>query len=364
MRLLYDVTKAHVGRHASGLMRVSRCLGVALARVHEAVVPVRWHGRRRAYVTVADGAAVIGAPTDALLVPELFCEPERPGHDAWLAGCRALRVALFHDAIPLQHPEFSWPQSVQRHPHYLKSLTGLDLVLAVSRASERVLAGYWDWLGVTRRPRLGTIRLGADLPGVPRAARADARREDLVLAVGIVEPRKGQDLLLDALEQRWAAGASTRLVLVGRVNPHFGRPMVARVRALRRRRLPVEHHTGLDDAALGKLLARASLLAFPSRAEGLGLPVLEAMWMGVPCVASDIPSVRETADGGGCALFPSGDATALRQVLDGLLGPGGAPALARLRGEAVARELPTWTGAAQQVVAAIGAAGAGRDRGG
>jgi glycosyltransferase involved in cell wall biosynthesis len=66
------------------------------------------------------------------------------------------------------------------------------------------------------------------------------------------------------------------------------------------------------------LLAGASLLAYPSRIEGFGLPPLEAMSLGVPVVASDAPVLREV--GGGAALHvPAGDpaawAAAFRRIL-------------------------------------------------
>ena len=50
-----------------------------------------------------------------------------------------------------------------------------------------------------------------------------------------------------------------------------------------------------DDELLAQCYAHASILAYPSLAEGFGIPLLEAMYYGCPVVASDIPSLRETA---------------------------------------------------------------------
>ena len=66
----------------------------------------------------------------------------------------------------------------------------------------------------------------------------------------------------------------------------------------------------LDDAAVAGLLARASVLAYPSRYEGFGFPPLEAMAQGVPVVATAAGALPEVL-GEGATLVPVGDAQAL-----------------------------------------------------
>ena len=63
--------------------------------------------------------------------------------------------------------------------------------------------------------------------------------------------------------------------------------------------------------------ARAAV--FPTIAEGCGLPVIESLWRGVPCVCSDLPVLRENTAGGGCLTAavndPAGWARQVRAVL-------------------------------------------------
>jgi glycosyltransferase involved in cell wall biosynthesis len=79
-------------------------------------------------------------------------------------------------------------------------------------------------------------------------------------------------------------------------------------------------------------------------AEGCGLPVLESLWRGVPCLASDLPAHREHAAGGGCRLIPAGDEEAWTAGLRALLDD--PAATTALRQAAGSRELPTWAEAA------------------
>jgi glycosyltransferase involved in cell wall biosynthesis len=70
----------------------------------------------------------------------------------------------------------------------------------------------------------------------------------------------------------------------------------------------------VDDADLASLYAGANLVVMPSRAEGFGLPVLEAMALGVPVVTSDDPAMSEVG-GGATQIFPVGDSTALSAAI-------------------------------------------------
>lgn len=67
----------------------------------------------------------------------------------------------------------------------------------------------------------------------------------------------------------------------------------------------VEFHNGVSDERYGELLRSATALVTLSRAEGYGLPVIEAMAVGTPVIASDIPIFREV--GGGAALLVDPD---------------------------------------------------------
>lgn len=327
-----DLTSASSWRHPSGLARVSRRLAEGLGAAATGAV----------WPTLAERPR----PGDWVLTPELFSEPERPGFTAFLARRPCPVAAIYHDAIPLKYPDITWPKSVARHPAYMKLLIQFDRVWAVSEASGRELRRFWEWQGVTKPPAVEVLPLGSDGAGVPRvrgpaAIPAGPAR---IVSVGILEPRKNQAVLMDAYEVLRREGLDFELHLVGRVNPHFGAPLAERAAGIAAELPGLFHHRAMADADVAALVASSRATAFPSIAEGCGLPVLESLWQGVPCLCSDIAPVLENAAGGGCVVVAGnrrdGWIEALRRVITDDAHRG------RLAAEAGARVLPTWAEAA------------------
>lgn len=325
--IFFDVTKAGKSGHRSGLMRVSVRLQQELGA---AATEVRWPDWNR-----------MVARDDWLLTAELFSEEERPGFSEFIQKRPCQLAAIFHDAIPLRFPHITWPQSVARHPGYMKLLAGFDRVWAVSEASRRDLLEFWRWQGVAKLPPVDVLALGADFNGRPRiTTRNVSPGKPSLLCVGIFEPRKNQAFLLQVCAELWEQGLDFDLHLAGRMNPHFGAPIVARIKELRNRYAGLHYHDAPDDAVMAALYDGVRASVFPTLAEGCGLPLLESLWMGVPCVCSDLPVLRENADGGGCLTAAPNDPAAWRQTLREILTDDALAA--RLQNEVTTRTLPTW----------------------
>jgi glycosyltransferase involved in cell wall biosynthesis len=103
----------------------------------------------------------------------------------------------------------------------------------------------------------------------------------------------------------------------------------------------------LSDADLAVVLSAATALAMPSRAEGFGLPVLEAMAAGVPVVSSDAAALVEVG-GGATVTAPVGDPAALAAALASVLGDGQLRARLVTAGRARAAEF-SWDDAARRM---------------
>jgi glycosyltransferase involved in cell wall biosynthesis len=337
--IFFDVTKSRSVRHRSGLARLSERLRDELG---SEAASVTWQEARE--------RATKG---DWFVTSELFSENGRPGFSGFLREKRCRTAAIFADAIPITHPQITWPHSVARHPHYLKLLAEFDRVLAISVTSRDVLLGYWRWLGLERTPPLEALQLGADLSSRPRTTEraVAAGATPSLLCVGILEPRKNQWFLLDVCEALWREGVKFELHIVGRVNPHFGQPIVKRIRSLKKQYAGLHYHEAASDELLEMLFGGATATVFPTIAEGCGLPLLESLWHGVPCACSDLPVLRENADGGGCVAATLNDHDAwiavLRRVLTDQVHQ------KQLAHEAMTRSLPTWKQTAEALKAGL-----------
>src|SRR6185312_6918093 len=189
--IYYDITKMGAARHRSGLMRLTSRL---MEELGSAITPVAWDDRGRTFVTGPQREPVKLKREDWFFTVEMFSEVERPGISVFLKNPPCRLAAMFHDAIPLRYPHITWPQSVQRHPEYMKLLAGFERTWAISEETKEDFTGFWRWQGVEVRAQVDVIELGADFDASARVQREPvvAPGRPSVLCVGIVEPRKNQ----------------------------------------------------------------------------------------------------------------------------------------------------------------------------
>lgn len=204
-------------------------------------------------------------------------------------------IAMVHDLIPIAHPEYCSPSALGWHVKRLDAiLRYADLVLANSAATAAELTAYAENTG-HRTPGICVAPLGLER-SFHQAPEHGLGHRPYFVCVGTIEPRKNIGLLLNLwprLVERMG-NDTPPLVLAGQrgweieaVIDHLDRsPPIRRF---------VHEVNGLGDTDLARLIAGASALLSPSFKEGFNLPVAEALAMGVPVIASDIPVHRELA---------------------------------------------------------------------
>jgi glycosyltransferase involved in cell wall biosynthesis len=231
------------------------------------------------------------------------------------------RVVTVHDVLYKRRPELV--------PPLMRAGTGALMVPAARRAhhvladSRATADDVVALLGVRReRVEVVPLALGTPPSGAGDAARARtalgvAEERAVVLCVAGDFTHKNLPLLLDAvapLEPR------PLLVYVGPGTDTGALPGAVAARGLGE---DVRVLGTVPGALLEDLYAAAAALALPTRFEGFGLPVLEAMARGVPVVCSDLPVLREIgaehalyADPDDAATFTAAIARALGGAVD------------------------------------------------
>ncbi|MDE3107040.1 MAG: glycosyltransferase family 4 protein [Acidobacteriota bacterium] len=160
-----------------------------------------------------------------------------------------------------------------------------------------------------------------------------------LLYVGTLEPRKGVDVLLRAFAELAREDAELELWIAGQAGWAVG-PISEQLRthpyANRVRRLGF-----VDEVVLPALFRRARVVVYPSRGEGFGLPVLEAMACGASVVTSRDTVMAEVA-GDSAVLCRAGDANDLASALSGVLHEDRDVTTARQRAAAARAQGFTW----------------------
>ncbi len=265
---------------------------------------------------------------------------------------RAACVVTIHDLIPLLFPDHA-PRSLKSRffPVYRWLMREIaaraDRIITVSETSRH------DVLRLLRLPSSRAADVRAVYSGVAAAFRpapdSAARRNGprTVLYVGRADPYKNQTVLVEAFAKvRRRASFPVRLRLVGPADPRY--PETARrIKALGLA-ADVVQSGYLHDEALVAAYQDADVFVLPSRYEGFGLPVLEAMACGTPVVCTDAPAFDESA-GEAAWRVPVGDVESLAEAIWRLLTDESAARRLRERGLQHVKRF-SWTRAARETL--------------
>ncbi len=255
----------------------------------------------------------MGLPQDALYMNVGHSGIDRPELLARLDRVGIRSVVMIHDLIPITYPEFCGPGAADRHHRRIDAtLKHASAILTNSEATAQDVRNYAAGVSASPPP-IVVAPLGLE-PTFLRSINEPWAAAPYFVCVGTIEPRKNIVLLLK-LWRRLAdrLGPSTpRLVLIGRrgwenetVLDHLQRsPPVRQF---------VHEIADLRDEEVAQLIRGARALLAPSSAEGYDLPVVEALSLSTPVIASNIPVHRELAHGA-ILLDPTDGPAWLREI--------------------------------------------------
>jgi len=303
MRVVFDCRYTRIGQH-DGISRYTAGLVGALAARHAVIMLI---SDRRQLANLPDlpwelvsGPTSIREPLVALQVNRL--DPDvvfSPMQTMGSFGRRYRLVLTVHDLIyysnPTPPPSFAWPVRLLWRLYHLSwwpqrfLLNKADAIVTVSETTRDLIATH----SLTRHP-VTVVRNAASAPVAANEAEAEAQppRTRSLVYMGSFMPYKNVEALVRAAE------------LLPDYDLHLMSRISDRERLLLESIAPAARlvfHNGASDEQYRHVLSQATALVSASRAEGFGIPLVEAMSQSTPIVVSDIPVFREI--GGDAGLY-------------------------------------------------------------
>ncbi len=273
---------------------------------------------------------VAETPADCLLLIDGLAYGAMP--ESLIAGFGRNIVALVHHPLCLE-TGLSGEREQELRALEGRALARASAVIATSPATVRILA---DMFGVP------ASRLSAAVPGTDRAQRARGTGKPLnLLAVGSVVPRKGYDLLIEALRpyrgQPWVLDIAGGQELDRAHSAALGKQIEAAGLSPH-----IQWLGAVDTRRLADLYDRADVFVMPSLYEGYGMVMTEALARGLAIICTSGVAAADTIPADAVLRVEAGNVDALKSAIGQMIGD------ERLRQKlsdaawAAARTLPTW----------------------
>ena len=315
MKIFFDARYTRTDYH-DGISRYSAELGNALAKLDDVTFLIsddaqkKWFPKNTAFIKIHP-ATSIKEP----LVPKILnkYKPDvvySPLQTIGTIGRNYKAVLTSQDMIYYRHalpPRFLpahvrlgwrlyhltyWPQRL--------ALNSADLVTTVSQTSAHDL----NVAKMTNHPIIPVPNAPQQFSKYPAKHHGAIKN---IIYMGSFMPYKNTETLIKAM--KWLPGRS--LHLLSRISP----TRQAELQALIPKNATVIFHNGVSDDEYEKLLADNAVLGTASFDEGYGIPVAEALAMGVPAVVSNIPVFHEVGAGGALYFTPTNPKTFAEAVI-------------------------------------------------
>lgn len=306
-----------------GKRRIEEALDAVPVVKRVLVVPPKSHWWRTAWSRLGRGPVEwLAGPLDVFHFSDWMYPPQRAG----------VRATTIHDLFPLRHPDWVHPQTFRMHSRkYAHAAKTCDLIVVNSDFTANEVV---ELLAIPRE------RICVAHPALGPSFGPDGPSRDLgapyVLTVATLERRKNLETLLEAMTLARARRPELRVAVVGA--PGWQGPRLDAEGVL-----PLGY---VEDEELAALYRGAEVFVYPSRFEGFGMPIVEAMACGTPVVASAHPSMDEASGDAAFRVDPE-SAEAIASAIERALGESGTLAAsgykhagrfsARANGQAVLR---------------------------
>lgn len=373
-----DATVSTAGN--TGIQRVSRQLARHLIDQGHKLVPIKWDDSAMAIALASDddllhmskwnGPAedgwfrpsklAPGGDEDTYLMVDLPLNRSLHVQDRvidYFKDRDARCVAIFYDAIPAKLSAIYPPHFAAAHQEYMKLLDRMDLVLPISETSAADLVNFLNRSnsrGLALETRVRVATLPSVFPQHSSSQDLPVRSDNDVchiLAVGTVEPRKNHKSLIRAFQvAEQKSSRKLKLTVLGG-GESFDSELPGQIEALINDASNIEWIRSPSDEILRQHYQQADFTVFASYEEGFGLPIVESLWFGVPCICAGFGQMAELAAHGGCVTVNVLNIEELSEAMVNLADD--SEMMQRLRDEITTRHFKTWDDYAAEVSASI-----------
>ncbi len=261
-----------------------------------------------------------------LLLPELVADKEMLGFIVpLLTHSSASSTLIVFDMISLKNPEYFL--ATEGFVRYLSLFRCVDRISCISRAVEEDVRQFLPLVDREKAPpSVETHYLGGDFDA-QEAVGGDSEIKDaelgdkpIVLTVGSIEIRKNHRRILRAMVMAQKAGYRFKGVFAG--NPGWlNEGFLKELGYFQGLGFDLELRRSVGENELLALYRKASFTVYCSLAEGFGLPIVESVVRGVPCITSNRGCMKEIANQlGGCVLADPTSESEISSAIQDLLG--------------------------------------------
>lgn len=215
----------------------------------------------------------------------------------------AKSLIYIHDLIPITHPEFTLEGDREKHIKRIKNaLTYGSALITNSETTKLAITKFSD--EINKKLDIYVIEIGLEEIFVNNADTWNScNTENYFITVGTIEPRKNYQFLIEVWKEILEKNSELELYIVGKFgwNHNLVKCYLNNNPKIKEK---VHHLTNVKDIELVELYKKSKGFLYPTLVEGWGIPLKEALTIGLPCIVSDIDVLRECARNNSIFLSP------------------------------------------------------------
>ena len=207
---------------------------------------------------------------------------------------------FIYDLIPILFPHYMYETTITNFKPYIDAIFKYsDFVFFDSYSAMNDFTGIQNKSKQLRQIKKEVIHLGSDFNTSKKLPllKSLVKYENLlskkyILFVGTLEPRKNQELMLDAFDELYKNHKDLNLIFIGKIGWNVEN-LIEKINKHKLKNKNLFHLQNVDDPSLSKFYENAFIVSYLSRYEGYGLPIIESLHFGNITIVSNNSSMPE-----------------------------------------------------------------------